>query len=404
MKKKLCAFAVILTMLMTAAAAFVGCGEPAEAQAMMTVNINPSVEFMLDKDNKVVSVTGLNDEGEMLIVGEAFVGKTAEEAVELVVQIATETGYLVKGSLSVSPNNVEISVTADEARITELYNKAAAAVEAKLEALDIQGKVEQGKAMTKEALVELAQKMDTEYTVDELNGMSISQLCKVISLCRVETAELYGQALEDAYFQLKAYRFSFASYEETGKIIDGADAVYQNLKEAYDKLLDEYQKLIDTVEEVRYQNLISSESGYQKALAELAAKKSELIQDRAAAAEIEDAAEKALAEAALAVKEATVEIAESALTAAGEVAHAAIDVAVAALEQGQQALIEFRNSLPDEIKTTLTEKAQEIENAANQAKDHFFAEFESAHKDDIAAAKAALQARKDALKQAIAEG
>ena len=41
----------------------------------MTVDINPSVEFMIDDQNKIVSVTALNDDGSILIVGEAFVGK-----------------------------------------------------------------------------------------------------------------------------------------------------------------------------------------------------------------------------------------------------------------------------------------------------------------------------------------
>ena len=404
MKKTLCSLAVVMVMLMSAAAAFVGCGEPAEAETLMTVNINPSVEFTLDKDNKVVSVAGLNDEGEMLIVGEAFVGKTAEEAAQLVVQIATETGYLVKGSLTVSPNTVEISVTADTDRIEEIYNQVAAAVEAKFEALDIDGMVEQGEAMTKEALVALAQTMGTEYTVDELNGMSIPQLCRVISLCRLETADLFGQALEDAYYQMKNYKFALTEYEETAKVIDAADSAYQTFKDGYDQLLKAYQSLIEAVEQARYNNLIDSESAYQKALAELAAKKNELIEDRAAAAQITDEATRLMAEAALKAKETAVELAEAALSTAGDLANSAIDVAVAALEKGQQALVDFRETLPEEIKTELNEKAQEIEDKANQAKDNFFAEFEAAHADDIAAAKAALQARKDALKQAIAEG
>ena len=249
-----------------------------------------------------------------------------------------------------------------------------------------------------------AQTMGTEYTVDELNGMSIPQLCRVISLCRLETADLFGQALEDAYYQMKNYKFALTEYEETAKVIDAADSAYQSFKEAYDKLLAAYQDLIEAVEQARFDNLIDSESAYQKALAELAAKKNELIEDRAAAAQITDEATRLMAEAALKAKETAVELAEAALSTAGDLANSAIDVAVAALEKGQQALVDFRETLPEEIKTELNEKAQEIEDKANQAKDNFFAEFEAAHADDIAAAKAALQARKDALKQAIAEG
>ena len=34
----------------------------------MTVDINPSVEFMIDDQNKILSVTALNDDGSILIV------------------------------------------------------------------------------------------------------------------------------------------------------------------------------------------------------------------------------------------------------------------------------------------------------------------------------------------------
>lgn len=66
----------------------------------MQVDINPSVEFILDADDKVLSVTALNDDGALIVAGEAFVGKTAEDAVELMASISTDAGYLVKGELS----------------------------------------------------------------------------------------------------------------------------------------------------------------------------------------------------------------------------------------------------------------------------------------------------------------
>ena len=64
----------------------------------VTVDINPSVEFIVDDQNKVVSVTALNDDGSILIAGEAFVGKTPEEAVEMMVSLATETGWYSSNS------------------------------------------------------------------------------------------------------------------------------------------------------------------------------------------------------------------------------------------------------------------------------------------------------------------
>ena len=47
-------------------------GEEKEKSTRMTIDLNPSVEFMLDEENKVVSVTALNDDGAILIAGEVF--------------------------------------------------------------------------------------------------------------------------------------------------------------------------------------------------------------------------------------------------------------------------------------------------------------------------------------------
>ena len=102
----------------------IGCKKKSEEQSLsrVTVDINPSIELIIDEENKVVSVTALNDDGNIIIVGETFIGKTSEEAVALIVSIATETGYLVKGEVEATENEINISVSGDEKAQEELYN------------------------------------------------------------------------------------------------------------------------------------------------------------------------------------------------------------------------------------------------------------------------------------------
>lgn len=45
---------------------------PEGTYTRMTVDVNPSIEFMVDDENKVASVTALNDDGSILIAGEAI--------------------------------------------------------------------------------------------------------------------------------------------------------------------------------------------------------------------------------------------------------------------------------------------------------------------------------------------
>ena len=130
--------------------AFTSCGKDPKPEegtvSRMTVDINPSVEFMIDDQNKVISVTALNDDGSILIVGESFIGKTPEEATELVVKLASETGYLVEGNVEASENTVKISVSGDSKYAEKLMQDVSKKAESVLAALDIPGKVEKAEA------------------------------------------------------------------------------------------------------------------------------------------------------------------------------------------------------------------------------------------------------------------
>ena len=90
--------------------------------AIVTMNLNPSVRFVLDEDNKVVSVSGENNEGTMIFAGEeeTIVGKDINKAIELVLKIENETGYLVSGNASIGENELSFSVAISE----EDVNKA----------------------------------------------------------------------------------------------------------------------------------------------------------------------------------------------------------------------------------------------------------------------------------------
>jgi hypothetical protein len=78
---------------------------------------------------------------------------------------------------------------------------------------------------------------------------------------------------------------------------------------------------------------------------------------------------------------------------------------IANLRQAETALIELEDTLFDEnIEARLQEKAAEIETSLNAAKDAFFADFESAHAEDIATIKQSLLAKKQQLKAEIESG
>lgn len=390
---------VLAALMLASVICFTSCGEdaPAGTVTRMTVDINPSVEFMVDEENKIVSVTALNDDGSILIAGEAFIGKTPEEAVELIVTLASDTGYLVKGNAEADENTVKISVSGD----TKYADKLRADVEAKagevMERLDINGKVEKVEALKKDALIAMA--VETALvTEEEAQDMTEEELYKIISAGRIETALLLTEDMRAAYYAAKEHKISFAEREETAKVIEAMGGVYTLVHMGYKTALDAYSSTIEAIDEFRYNTLISPESEYQKSLASLRDAKTELLQQKTYTASLDiNGEEYAAATVTLQMSEETYNKALEAYEKLGEAANAALEELVAAMRQAETYLIQLEEGFSDDIKAELAAKATEIENAMNECKDNFFAEFEAAHKEDILATEEALKAQKQEL-------
>ena len=385
----------------------VSCGGVAPEEGTvtrMTVDINPSVEFMVDDENKVVSVTALNDDGSILIVGEAFVGKTPEEAVELMISVASETGYLVKGNAEADENTVKISVSGESKYAKELLSDVEAKAKKTLESLDVKGTVEKVDALNTEALRDLA-KAASNYTEEELAEMDEEALYGVIAEARIETALLLTEEMRNVYNSAKEYEISFAEREEVAKIIGSLGGIYTITHNAYKTALETYGAAIAELEELRYELLVSPESEYQKSLTSLREAKIELLQKRTYTASLDvNGEEYASATVSLQLSEENYDKALKAYEMLGAEANAAIDALINTLKQSETALRDLEETLfDDNIESTLKEKAAEIEASVNLAKDEFFAEFEAEHAEDIASIEASLLAKKQELKSSIGE-
>ena len=395
-------FSLILALALTLGTlSLVSCGAPTPAEGeytRMTVDINPSVELMVDDEGKVVSVTALNDDGSIIIAGEAIVGKTPEEALEVILRVATDTGYLVKGSVEADENTVKISVSGDSEYAKKLSDDVKARAESLLESLDVNGKIEKAEALKSEALCALA--IECGYSDEELAGLSDEQICELISRSRVETAILLTEELREAYNAAKAHRITFAESEATAAIISKLGGIYALTHSAYKSALDVYSAAIDALDELRYATLVDPDSGYQQALARLREAKTDYLTQRSYTASLEvDGEEFASASATLALTEEDYEKALAAFEEMGKAANEALLALITRLEEAESALVELEKTLfTADVEAALSAGAAELEAAVNAAKDSFFAEFEAAHAEDIAAIEEALLARKEELK------
>lgn len=390
MKKRflsLCAaFALGATMF-----SFGGCSKAAE-NTRMTVDINPSVELMVDKDNKVVSVTALNDDAAIILQGTAFVGKTSDEAVKGVVEVATETGYIVKGEVEVGENNVKISVSGDTKWAKDLYKDAEKKVNEYLESSGIKATVERVDALKTEALKQLA-KHNSTYTEEEIAGMNDEQLLNVIAIGRVETAQLVSEEVRQAYFEAKEYEISLATSTATKDLIYAMNSAYAVAYAGYGIALDTYSAAIKNLDDARYNALVSPDSAYQKLLVQLREKKAEILAQKQLIISIKagnSSVDITIATGDLTKYEAAYDKLVADLEAAGKAANDGLTSLIELMKQGEKSMKDLQAKFPADITDQLNAKASEIDAKANKAKDEFFARFEEAHKADFDAMNKAL--------------
>lgn len=408
MKIKCLSLALCLCLLIGMALPLASCKKseptpPEGTYTRMTVDINPSVEFMVDDQNKVVSVTALNDDGSILIAGEAFVGKTPEEATRMVVSLATDAGYLVKGEIHVENTDesqkVEISVSGNSDYAKELAKNVKSDVEKYLKDNKITATVESVKAKTLDEMRKVVIE-DGLFTEDEVKNMTEEQLYKALAAGRIETAQLLTAEMREAYYRAKDYKISFVEKQATADIISGMGATYKVLMSGYSTALAAYSTSIDTLDELRYSLLVDPESAYQKALASLRDAKEDLLKEKKLIFSVKDG-DKTYVEisASFKLSEETYNKALKAVEDAGAAANKAMETAIAALREIEAQLKALEEKLREneDISAKLTAEAQNLEDTLNKAKDNFFAEFEAAHKSDIEKAEADLEAKKQEL-------
>lgn len=126
MKKRILASICALIIALTCAV-FTGCQTPDQSRAVVNVDVNPSIQFVVDAQNKVVSVNALNEDAQVLLYGEAsFEGKDIEQAIETITSLAVEYGYLDEQN-----KVVQTSVSSDN---EDLKNKLTTKVNASVTA------------------------------------------------------------------------------------------------------------------------------------------------------------------------------------------------------------------------------------------------------------------------------
>lgn len=127
--KKLVSILLSTLLALTLGLSLIGCStEKAEATSFVGIDINPSIELTLDQNDKVMSIRGTNEDGQVLLYGESsFEGLSVDIAIERITDLAVELGYLTEDENSVVNTTVS-------SKNEQLANKLKDKVNAKIKA------------------------------------------------------------------------------------------------------------------------------------------------------------------------------------------------------------------------------------------------------------------------------
>ena len=393
--KKLVAILSSALFLATSVGALAGCKDKdgADNKTVMNISLNPSVEFILDSENKVVSVNALNEEGNLIIGAEAFVGKDAEEAAQLFVKVSHETGFLVEGNATVADNAISISLSGNEEAATKLYDEIKAQVNTYLSAENITAQVEKVAAITEEQLEKLVAECAPYMEEAEVKALEYMELVETLYESRKETAELYSQELKNAYYEAKAFVLEQSELETlkskvTGLAQIGLDAAYKVYGEA-----------VKGIESLRMQMLVNEDSPYQVALKQFREAKVTYLNYREEVATMEQTEVTEDVLALLNSYQKVVDSTEEALLGAGKTANTALDTAKAQVKTAYETVV----GLIETASVKANDYLSEISTQQQTAKEQFFTDFETNYAAAIASAKNDWSAMKAELQKNTTE-
>lgn len=217
MKKRVIALLCCLLLLVTSLT-IVGCSKKPEeetsvATSYVTMDINPSIELVVDQNNKVISVSAANEDGDVMLYGETgIVGVDVSDASNKILDLAVEYGFLTE-----SNSGVSVSVVSDKSENEEtISNKISASIETKSAAVsfDISFTTDDSFSIKRQLneyvekypeltggqlkLILKAQACDPSLKFDDAYNMTTEELLAIVETKKSEVEEYCNTAYQKA--------------------------------------------------------------------------------------------------------------------------------------------------------------------------------------------------------------
>lgn len=233
MKKITTKIILVVMALVMSLTVFGGCSfaSAEDLSGYVAVDINPSIEFITDKDGKVTKVRAVNDDAKVLLVDMELEGIDISIAIEMVTEEAEECGYI-------NSDNTDVSIT---------INGNTEKAEKKLKELAEKG-VKEGSKLAKiahdaihNALSEQVEVLKSENP-ELYEGLTVAKLKIINSIMQYDRSatleELVNKDMDELVTILKSYLDQFADFFDDElevkfeeKVNELAESIYAQIDE-----------------------------------------------------------------------------------------------------------------------------------------------------------------------------
>ena len=205
--KKLSMYVLIVAIIATSGIVFTACGDPKEPQ-VMSLSVNPGVEFILDKDDKVISVSADNEDGAYILDKfTTFTGMSAKDAALKFLELSEQYGFVVEGST----NGEKFTISVSGEGADKLYHDVKGKINSKVSQLGLS--IDNMVTMAKTDLETKVAECYQEYTSSELASKSYEELVNMLKASREETKNLFTNEEKQEYYRERAQKVMEATID-----------------------------------------------------------------------------------------------------------------------------------------------------------------------------------------------
>lgn len=360
-------------------------------EAIIQIDVNPSVEFVVDDSDKVLSVKGLNDDGKLILTDEEFENLSLKDAVSKLLNLEEKTNFL-----SETNKNVALTLTIENKGVEEvLTNKLNQILKSTQNNLSTNIEI---KFNTSKSVEDLKDYVNSIEIIKNVQDLQYSELIGIVRKYHEDVRTLDSIALENLYLKSKTEYFEELKENIIKELVNDLDDSYKTQIDRYNKLYllvkETYNNLQATYESL----YVDNNSPYKMALKDLEEVKDEIaLQEKKVEEAINNNQDVIGEKIILDLLKKKYETRLKALEYQEQIASEAYEYISNELEELLKELKDVKESLPESIKNIKLSDIIDTEEKEKECEESIKSTFITKYQNDIDNARKEKLERKESL-------